>query len=95
MVGWRVQRHGRAPLSGVVEAVLPAPGPWVSAMATQDQGAPQETESSADPAGVQGEAERHQTLVLVRTDGEPDSRYDATHGWKRHSDRRKLQHTLT
>lgn len=78
-----VQRRGRAPLSGVEEAVLPARGPGIGAVAAQDHGAAQETESRADPAGVQREAKRHQTLVLVSADGEPDSRYDATHSWKR------------
>lgn len=87
VVGGGVQRHGRAPLSGVVEAVLPARGPGVGAVATQDHGAAQETESGADPAGVQREAERHQTLLLVSADGEPDSRDDAAHSWKRREER--------
>lgn len=86
VVGGGVQRHGGAPLSGVVEAVLPARGPGVGAMATQDHGAPQETESGADPAGIQGEAERHQTLVLVNANRVPDSRYDATHSWSHRGD---------
>lgn len=87
VVGGGVQRHGRAPLSGVVEAVLPARGRGVGAVATQDHGAAQETESGADPAGVQREAERHQTLVLVSADGKPDSRDDTTQSWKRREER--------
>ena len=57
VVGGGVERHGRASLSGVVEAVLSARGPRVGAVTTQDHGAAQETESGADPAGVQREAE--------------------------------------
>lgn len=86
VVGGGVQRHGGASLSGVVEAVLPARGPGVGAMAAQDHGAPQETESGANPASVEGEAKRHQTLVLVSADRVPDSRYDATHSWSYRGD---------
>lgn len=82
MVGGRVQRHGGAALPGVVEAVFPPRGPGVGAVATQDHGAAQEAESGANPAGVQREAERHQAVALVGANGEPDSRYDATDGWK-------------
>lgn len=46
-------------------------------MAEQDHDAPQETEGGADPPGVQGEAERHQTAVLVGPNGKPDGRHDA------------------
>lgn len=94
MVGRGVQGHGRAPLSGVVEAVLPSRHPGDGGMAKQDHEAAKETESGADPAGVQGEAERHQTLVLVSPDGEPDRRYDATYSWKRRSDRGVTEQTV-
>lgn len=83
MVGGGVQRHGRAPLSGVVEAVFPARRGQIAAMATQDLRAAQEAETGAHPAGVQGEAERHQSFGLVAADGEPDRRHDATQSWKR------------
>lgn len=79
MVGGGVHRRGRAPLSGVVEAVLSARDPEVGAVAAQDHGAAHEAEAGADPAGVQGEAERHQTLVQVSADGEPDGGDDAAH----------------
>lgn len=84
MVGGRVEgrRRGRASLSGVVEAVLSARGPGVTALGTQTQGATEETESGADPAGVQREAEGHQTLGLVDADREPDCRHDATNSWR-------------
>lgn len=72
MVGRGVQRHGRAPLSGVVEALLSPRNPRVDDLEKQDNDAAKETESGADPAGVQGEAERQQTLDLVSPDGEPD-----------------------
>lgn len=77
MVGGGIHWRGRAPLPGVVEAVLPARGPGDGAVETQDHGAAHETESGADPAGVQGDAECHQALVVVSTDGEPDGRDDA------------------
>lgn len=86
MVGGGVHWHGRAPLSGVVEAVLSGRGPEVSALAAQDHGAPQDTESTADPASVEGEAKRHHTLILVNADGEPDGRYDTAHSWKTSTD---------
>lgn len=57
MVGGGVHWSGCAPLPGVVEAVLPARGPGDSAVETQHHGAAHETETRADPARVQREAE--------------------------------------
>lgn len=57
VVGWGVHWRGCAPLPRVVEAVVPAGGPGDGAVETQDHGAAHETESGADPAGVQREAE--------------------------------------
>lgn len=81
MVGGGVHWRGRAPLPGVVEAVLPARGPGHRAVEAQDHGAADETETGADPAGVQGEAERHQALVVMGADGEPDGGDDAAQSW--------------
>lgn len=86
VVGGGVHWHGRASLPGVVEAVLPGGSPEVGAVAAQDHGAAQDTQSAAHPAGVEGEAEGHQALVLVDADGEPDGGYDAAHGWGTHRD---------
>lgn len=77
MVAGRLQGPGPARLSGEVEAVLSHGASGAQKMAEQDGNAPQETESGAHPSGVEGEAERHQTPVLVSPDREPDGRYDA------------------
>lgn len=76
MVAWRLQGPGPARLSGEVEAVLSHWASGAQKMAEQDDNPPQETESGADPSGVQGEAERHQTPVFVSPNREPDGRYD-------------------
>lgn len=81
MVGGGVHRRRRAPLPRVVEAVLPARGPRHAAVEAQDHGATHEAEGRADPAGVEREAERHEALVVVSADGEPDGGDDATHSW--------------
>lgn len=87
VVGGGVQRRGRAPLPGVVvEAVAPARGAGVDAAAEQDHGAAQQAEAGAHPAGVEREAERHQTLLPVSADGEPDRRYAAAQGWRTQGD---------
>ena len=72
MVGGGVQLRGRVPPSGVVEAVVSGQVGHVGNLATQDHNAAQETETTSDPAGIQGEAKRHQMLLFVSTDGEPD-----------------------
>lgn len=84
MVGGGVQWHGRAPLSGVVEAVFPARCPGVATVATEDHEAAQETEGGAYPTGVQREAEGHEAFVLVSANGEPNGRYDATQSHEDH-----------
>jgi len=83
VVGGGVQRRGGAPLTGVVEAVVAAGDPGVSALAAQDGDAPQEAETGAHPAGIQREPERHQMLLLVRADREPHRGDDATQSWEK------------
>jgi len=78
-----VRRRGRGALPGVVEAVVPARVTGIDAAAEQDRGAAQEAKAGADPAGVQREAERHQALLPVGADGEPDGRHDAAQSWRR------------
>jgi len=76
VIGRWVQGHGPARPPGVVEAVPPAGHGGIIAAATQDDGAADEAEAGADPAGIQREAERHQALLLVRTYREPDGGND-------------------
>lgn len=83
VVSGGVQRHGRAPLPGVVETVLSSGDAREVGVAQQDHEAAEETESRTDPAGVQREPERHQTLISVDPHRKPDRRYDAAHRWKR------------
>lgn len=76
VIGRRVQGRGPARPPGVVEAVPPALHGGVVATATENDGAADEAEAGAYPASVQREAERHQALLLVRTDRKPDRRND-------------------
>lgn len=76
VIGRRVQGRGPARPPGVVEAVPPAGHGGVVAAATENDGATDEAEAGAYPTGVQREAERHQALLLVRTDRKPDRRND-------------------
>lgn len=46
--------------------------------AARQHAAAQQGEDCPDPAQVQGEAERHQPLLLERTDGEPDCGHQPT-----------------
>lgn len=79
VIGGGVQRHRRAPLPGVVEAVVPPRRPREVGVAEQDHEAAEEAEGGAHPAGVQREAKGHEPLVLVGADGEPDGGDDAEH----------------
>ena len=81
VVGGRVEGRGPARLSGVVEAVLPDRQGGAAAMATEDDGAAAEAEAGADPAGVQREAERHQSLLHVGGDREPDGGDGPADSW--------------
>lgn len=81
VVGGPIQSRGRVPPSGVEEAVLPGRDAHAANLTAQDHQPPQGTESGTDPAGVQREAEGHQTFLLVSADGEPDGGDDATDSW--------------
>lgn len=78
---------GRAPASllGVVEAfvALERAARGVRG-AAGEEGTAQQGEGGADPAGIEGEAERHQAFLLVSPDGEPDSRDQAAQAWGGH-----------
>lgn len=73
VIGRRCCRAVGAGLFGVVEAVVVLVGARVGVgHAAGQHAAAQKGEDGPDPARVQGEAERHQPLLMVRTDGEPD-----------------------
>lgn len=69
MVGGR--RNGVGSLFGVVETVVVSVGSRAFGAAACDQAAPQQTERGAHPAGVEREAEGHETLLAMDTDREP------------------------
>ena len=81
VVGGRVQGRGPARLAGVVEAVLAGGQGGAAAVATEDDGAAAEAEAGAHPAGVQREAERHQTLLLIGGHREPDGGHRPAGRW--------------
>lgn len=75
---------GRVPASlfGVVKTfvVLEGAGRGVPG-AAGEEGAAQQAEDGAYPAGVEGEAERHEAFLLVSPDGEPDGRHQTAQAW--------------
>lgn len=65
-----------ASLFGVVKTfVVPEGATRGVRGAAGEEAAAQQGEDGADPAGVEGEAERHQAFLLVGPDGEPDGRH--------------------
>ena len=78
--GWLVA----APLFGVVEAVVLLVGGGGGGgirRAAGEDGAAQQGENSAHPAGVEGEAERHEAVLLVSADGKPDRGNHTAQRW--------------
>lgn len=77
--GWR---NGVGSLFGVVETVVVGIRGLAFDAAAGDHTASQQTEGSAHPTGVEGEAEGHQTLLVMDTNREPHCGYNPTHGCK-------------
>lgn len=79
----RGHRRWVAPgLFGVVEAtVVAVRGRGGFRGAAGEHGAAHQGEDGAHPSGVQGEAERHEALLLVGADGEPHGGNQTTQSW--------------
>lgn len=49
--------------------------------AADEEAAAQQGEDGAHPAGIEGEAERHEAFLLVSPDGEPDGGHQTAQAW--------------
>lgn len=76
---WRVP----TPLCGVVVSivVLVGAGLWGLWGAAGENAPAQQAEDAAKPSSVEGEAERHEAVLLVGADGKPDCRHHAAQCW--------------
>lgn len=75
-------RRVPASLFGVVKAFVVLEGACGRVRgAAGEEGAAQQGEDAAYPAGIEGEAERHEAFLLVGADGEPDGRHQTAQAW--------------
>lgn len=75
---------GRVPaaLFGVVKTVVVLEGAGRGVRgAAGEEGAAQQGEDGAYPAGIEGEAEGHEAFLLVSPDGEPDGGHQTAQAW--------------
>lgn len=75
---------GRVPASlfGVVKTVVVLEGAGRGVRgAAGEEGAAQQGEDGAHPAGIEGEAEGHEASLLVSPDGEPDGGHQTAQAW--------------
>lgn len=82
VIGWGHRRRMAPALFGVVEAIVVLVwGRGGFRGAAGEHGAAHQGEDGAHPSGVQGEAERHEALLLVGADGEPHGGNQTTQSW--------------
>lgn len=82
VIGRGHRRRVAPALFGVVEAIVVAVrGRGGFQGAAGEHGAAHQGEDGAHPSGVQGEAERHEALLLVGADGEPHGGNQTTQSW--------------
>lgn len=75
---------GRVPASlfGVVKTFVVLEGACGGVRgAAGEEGAAQQAEDGACPAGIEGEAERHEAFLPVSPDGKPDGRHQTAQAW--------------
>lgn len=82
VIGRGHRRRVAPALFGVVEAIVVlVRGRGGFRGAAGEHGAAHQGEDGAHPSGVEGEAERHEALLLVGADGEPHGGNQTTQSW--------------